>query len=107
MRKELQRQGKEMRRIQNRIEELEPHIEKLEAEYDRLIALIESVEEVDFDSMTDAEAEEFVEQIEANLEAADAIDEEIAPFREELYALYDERRNVRGVAVSDIVRGAL
>jgi len=107
MRKELQRQGKEMRRIQNRIEELEPHIEKLEAEYDRLIALIESVEEVDFDSMTGAEAEEFVEQIEANLEAADAIDEEIAPFREELYALYDERRNVRGVAVSDIVRGAL
>ena len=65
------------------------------------------MKEVDFDSMTQAEAEEFVELWEANLEAMDAIDEEIEPLREELSALYDERRNVRGVAVSAIVRGAL
>ena len=57
--------------------------------------------------MPQAEAEEHFEQMEANLEAMDAIDEEIEPLREELSALYDERRNVRGVAVSDIVRGAL
>ena len=77
VRQELLRQAKEMRQIQRRIEELEPHIEELEAEYDRLMAENESFEEVDFDSM---------------------------PQAEELLALYDARRNVRGVAVSDIVR---
>jgi len=38
------------------------------------------------------------------LEAMDDVQEEIEPFSEELLALYDARRNVRGVAVSDIVR---
>jgi D-mannonate dehydratase len=103
VRKELHRQTKEMRQIQRRIEELEPHIEELEAEYDRLMAENESFEEVDFDSMPQAEAEEFLEQMEANLEAADAIDEEIAPFSEELAALYSERESL-GISMSAIAR---
>jgi len=104
VRQELLRQAKEMRQIQRRIEELKPHIEKLNAQLDELFAVSESYEEVDFDSMSEEDAAQFVEQMEANLEEMDEVQEEIEPFREELLALYDARRNVRGVAVSDIVR---
>ena len=107
VRQELRRQAKEMRQIQRRIEELKPHIEKLNAQLDELFAVSESYEEVleaGFDSMSEEDAAQFVEQMEANLEAMDDVQEEIEPFSEELLALYDARRNVRGVAVSDIVR---
>ena len=104
VRQELLRQAKEMRQIQRRIEELKPHIEKLNAQLDELFAVSGSYEEVDFDSMSEEDAAQFVEQMEANLEEMDEVQEEIEPFREELLALYDARRNVRGVAVSDIVR---
>jgi DNA repair exonuclease SbcCD ATPase subunit len=107
VRQELLRQAKEMRQIQRRIEELKPHIEKLNAQLDELFAVSESYEEVleaGFDSMSEEDAAQFVEQMEANLEAMDDVQEEIEPFSEELLALYDARRNVRGVAVSDIVR---
>jgi len=107
VKQELHRQAKEMRQIQRRIEELKPHIEKLNAQLDKLFAVSESYEEVleaGFDSMSEEDAAQFVEQMEANLEAMDDVQEEIEPFSEELLALYDARRNVRGVAVSDIVR---
>ena len=104
VRQELQRQAKEMRRIQARIEELEPHIEKLNAEWERLIAVSESYEEVDFDSMPDEDVKRLVEKMEANLEAMDDVQEEIEPFREELRDLYIERDHLEGVAASDIIR---
>ena len=100
VKQELHRQAKEMRQIQRRIEELN-------AQLDKLFAVSESYEEVleaGFDSMSEEDAAQFVEQMEANLEAMDDVQEEIEPFSEELLALYDARRNVRGVAVSDIVR---
>ena len=106
VRQELQRQAKEMRRIQARIEELEPHIEKLNAEWERLIAVSESYEEVDFDSMPDEDVKRLVEKMEANLEAMDDVQEELQPLEEELRDLYTARRNVAGVPVSSIVRAS-
>lgn len=113
VRKELHRQGQEMRRIQTRIEELEPEEDALEARsaaiQEELEQMIPRAEELDAEEArlgpgsVDIAGDYFVGEMEELLEEIDEINEDLSDIVEELADLYSERKRL-GISMSVIAR---